>query len=188
MAAGVDVVVARGGEGGGHGRDDMATLPLLQLVLERTDLPVYAAGGILNHRGLAAVLAAGAVGAWVGTAFLGCVEAEGTPAAKAALFAAEETGYGRVFDVATRAPWPPEFGGRAVANAFFEEWRGREDDLDDVARDRFRAAVTAGDYSVAHVYAGQGVAALTGETTAADVVTGFARALSAARAAREPPG
>ena len=180
VAAGVDVLVARGGEGGGHGRDDMATLPLLQLVLERTDLPVYAAGGILNHRGLAAVLAAGAAGAWVGTAFLGCAEAEGTPAAKAALFAAEETGYGRVFDVATQAPWPPEFGGRAVANAFFEEWRGREDDLDDAARDRFRAAVAADDFSVAHVYAGQGVAALTGETTAADVVAGFARAL--------PPG
>ena len=88
-AAGVDVVVARGGEGGGHGRNDLATLPLLQLVLERTDRPVYAAGGILNHRGLAAVLAAGAAGAWVGTAFLGCVEAESAPAARAALFEAQ---------------------------------------------------------------------------------------------------
>ena len=176
-AAGVDVLVVRGAEAGGHGRDAMATLPLLQLVLERTDLPVYAAGGILNHRGLAAVLAAGAVGAWVGTAFLGCVEAAGTPAAKAALFAAEETGYGRVFDVATEAPWPREYGGRAVANAFFEEWRGREDDLDEAARARFRAAVAADDFTVAHVYAGQGVAALTAETTAADVVAGVARAV-----------
>lgn len=175
--AGVDVVVVRGAEGGGHGRNDLGTLPLLQLALERTALPVYAAGGILNHRGLAAVLAAGAAGAWVGTAFLGCVEAEGSPAAKAALFAAGETGYGRVFDRAQQAAWPREFGGRAVANAFFEEWAGREDELDEEALGRFRAAVAAQDFSVAHVYAGQGVAALTGETTAADVVAGFARAL-----------
>jgi nitronate monooxygenase len=175
--AGVDVLVVRGGEGGGHGRNAMATLPLLQLVLERTTRPVYAGGGILNHRGLAAVLAAGAAGAWVGTAFLGCVEAEGSPAAKAALFAAERTGYGRVFDVAQQAAWPREFGGRAVANAFFEEWVGREDELDEGARARFRAAVDADDHAVAHVYAGEGVAALTREVTAADVVAEFARAL-----------
>ena len=179
-AAGVDVLVVRGAEAGGHGRDAMATLPLLQLVLDRTSLPVYAAGGILNHRGLAAVLAAGAAGAWVGTAFLGCVEAAGSPAAKAALFAAEETGYGRVFDRAQEARWPREFGGRAVANAYFEEWVGREDDLDDDARDRFRRAAAAEDFSVAHVYAGQGVAALTRETTAADVVAEFARGLPGA--------
>ena len=177
LDAGVDVLVARGAEGGGHGRNEMATLPLLQLVLERTDLPVYAAGGILNRRGLAAVLAAGAAGAWVGTAFLGCVEAAGSPAAKAALFAAERTGYGRVFDVAQQAAWPREFGGRALANAYFDEWVGREDDLDGPARDRFRDAVAAGDFSVAHAYAGEGVAALTGEVTAADVVAEFARAL-----------
>jgi nitronate monooxygenase len=177
LEAGVDVLVARGAEGGGHGRNAMATLPLLQLVLERTSLPVYAAGGILNHRGLAAVLAAGAAGAWVGTAFLGCVEAAGSAAAKATLFAAEQTGYGRVFDVAQEAAWPREYGGRAVANAYFEEWVGREDELDGPARDRFRAAVAAGDFSVAHAYAGEGVTALTGEVTAADVVAEFARAL-----------
>jgi nitronate monooxygenase len=179
LAAGVDVIVARGAEGGGHGRNELATLPLLQLVLERTDLPVYAAGGLLNHRGLAAVLAAGAAGAWVGTAFLGCVEAAGSPAAKEALFAAEHTGYGRVFDVAQEAAWPREFGGRAVANAFFTEWVGREDELDGAARDRFRAAVATGDFSVAHAYAGQGVVALTAEITAADVVAEFARAVLA---------
>ncbi len=178
-AAGVDVLVARGGEGGGHGRNELATLPLLQLVLERTDRPVYAAGGLLNHRGLAAVLAAGAAGAWVGTAFLGCVEADSGPAARAALLEADRTGYGRVFDVAQQAPWPREFGGRAVANAYFEAWAGREDQLDEESRARFRAAVEAGDYSVAHVYAGQGVADLTRERTAAEVVAEFARALPA---------
>ncbi len=173
----VDLVVVRGSEGGGHGRNAMATLPLLQLALDRTTLPVYAAGGILNHRGLAAVLAAGAAGAWVGTAFLGCVEAAGSAAAKRALFAAEETGYGRVFDVAQQAAWPREYGGRAVANSYYAEWVGREDDLDAEARERFRAAVAAEDFSTAPLYAGQGVTALTRELTAADVVAEFARAL-----------
>jgi nitronate monooxygenase len=178
LACGVDVIVVRGGEGGGHGRNAMATLPLLQMVLDRTALPVYAGGGILNHRGLAAVLAAGAAGAWVGTAFLGCVEAAGSPAAKAALFRARETGYGRVFDAAQEVAWPREFGGRAVANDYFDEWVGREDTLDTAARDQHRAAVAGEDYSVAHLYAGEGVAALTHEVTAADVVAEFARALA----------
>lgn len=177
LDCGVDVLVVRGGEGGGHGRNTMATLPLLQMVLDRTALPVFAAGGILNHRGLAAVLAAGADGAWVGTAFLGCVEAAGSAAAKAALFEARETGYGRVFDAAQDVAWPPEFGGRAVANDYFDEWVGHEGDLDDHARERHRAALAEQDFSVAHLYAGQGVAALDHELTAADVVAEFARAL-----------
>jgi nitronate monooxygenase len=80
--AGVDVIVARGGEGGGHGRNDVGTLPLLQAVLAAVDLPVLAAGGIGTPAGLAAVLAAGAVGGWVGTAFLACAEAETTAGAR----------------------------------------------------------------------------------------------------------
>ena len=175
--AGVDVVVVRGSEGGGHGRNSMATLPLLQIVLEHTSLPVLAAGGILNHRGLAAVLAAGAEGAWVGTAFLGCVEANMARAARARVFAASETGYGRVFDVAQGFPWPTEFGGRAIVYGFFDEWVGREDDMDDAARRRHEVAQRAGDFDVAHLYAGQGVAALTGERSAREVVLDFARAL-----------
>ncbi|HEY6933399.1 MAG TPA: nitronate monooxygenase, partial [Marmoricola sp.] len=52
LDAGVDVVVARGAEAGGHGRNELATLPLLQLVLARAgDVPVLAAGGIIDHRG-----------------------------------------------------------------------------------------------------------------------------------------
>lgn len=174
----VDVIVVRGGEGGGHGRNEMATLPLLQLALERTTRPVYAAGGILNRRGLAAVLAAGASGAWVGTAFLGCVESAGSAAAKAALFGAVETGYDRVFDVAQAAAWPPEFGGRAVANDYLAHWTGRADEQDAAAVEGFRAAVAREDFSTAHLYAGQGVAGLTGEVTAADVVREFARAVT----------
>jgi nitronate monooxygenase len=175
--AGVDLVVVRGAEGGGHGRNSMGTLPLLQMVLEHTSRPVLAAGGILNHRGLAAVLAAGAEGAWVGTAFLGCVEANMPGPAREQLLAASETGYGRVFDVAQELPWPPEFGGRALVNGFFEEWVGREHDMDDSARMRHEAARQAGDFAVAHLYAGQGVTALTRQRAARDVVLDFAQAL-----------
>lgn len=171
LAAGVDMVVARGAEAGGHGRNQLGTLPLLQLVLaEAGDVPVLAAGGIIDRRGVAAIIAAGAVGAWVGTAFLGCVEAANSAEARRQLFAASSTGYGRVFDVAQGVPWPAEFGGRAVRNAFFDRWAGREDALDDAAAAEHAAGVRAGDWSVAHLYAGEGVAALHEERTAAEVV------------------
>lgn len=175
LDAGVDLVVARGAEAGGHGRNELATLPLLQLVLaEAGEVPVLAAGGIIDRRGVAAVLAAGAAGAWVGTAFLGCVEAANSPEARRALFAATETGYGRVFDVAQRAAWPREFGGRAVRNGFFDRWVGHEDDLDEAAAQQHATAVRAGDYATAHLYAGQGVLALHEERSAADVVAALA--------------
>lgn len=176
--AGVDFVVARGREGGGHGRDDLGTLPLLQLVLDAVDVPVVAAGGIANARGMAAVLAAGAVGGWVGTAFLCCHESSGPAASRARLIAAEgdATAYGRVFDVAMRAAWPAEFGGRALRNRFFEEWEGREEELahDEEALQRYADAQRAADFDVAVVYAGQGAALLRAETSAADVVAGLA--------------
>ena len=72
--AGVDVLVARGAEGRGHGTPAVGTLPLLDGVLDRVSVPVLAAGGITTARGLAAVLAAGASGAWIGTAFAACTE------------------------------------------------------------------------------------------------------------------
>ncbi|UBU09486.1 NAD(P)H-dependent flavin oxidoreductase [Nonomuraea gerenzanensis] len=183
--AGADLVVARGGEGGGHGRAEVATLPLLQGVLAEVTVPVLAAGGIATARGLAAVLAAGAAGAWVGTAFLGCAETLLPEAARARVLATDETGtaYGRVFDVAQRLAWPPEFGGRALRNAFFERWDGREEELagDEGARKELEAARAAGDFDVAYVYAGQAVGLVrdTGEEqqrTAADVVAAFAAA------------
>ena len=72
--SGIEVLVARGAEGGGHGDAKVGTLPLLEAVLETVTTPVLAAGGISSARGLAAVLAAGASGAWLGTAFAACTE------------------------------------------------------------------------------------------------------------------
>jgi nitronate monooxygenase len=179
-AAGVDFLVARGAEAGGHGRNDVATLPLLQAVLENVDIPVVAAGGIATRRGLAAVLAAGAAGAWVGTALLGCREAGGSAAARSRLLAASETGtsYGRVFDVAQRLGWPEAYGGRGLRNRYFDRWADRLDELatDDAAQQELADARAAEDYDTAYVYAGEGVGLLDRERTAAEVLGELARA------------
>jgi nitronate monooxygenase len=179
--AGVDLLVARGGEGGGHGRNLVATLPLLQAVLPRVETPVLAAGGVGTARGLAAVLAAGAAGAWVGTAFLTCRESLTADVVASRLAEVDETGteYGTVFDIASGAGWPPEFGGRGVRNAFFETWQGREDDLagDRAATESFRGARERLDLSTMAMYVGQGVGLLDDQRPpAAEVVAEFAGA------------
>ncbi|HET8615339.1 MAG TPA: nitronate monooxygenase [Actinomycetales bacterium] len=185
--AGVDLVVARGAEGGGHGRDAVATLPLLQQVLDRVRVPVLAAGGISGPRGLAAVIAAGAVGAWVGTAFLACPESMTADVGRERLLAADSTStvYGRVFDVGQRTAWPEQFGGRALRNAYFDRWVGRESELaeDDEAHQAVVAARRELDPDIAPLYAGQGVGALTGVQSAADVVRHLADAEQLLRAA-----
>jgi nitronate monooxygenase len=131
LAIGVDVLVARGGEGGGHGRNDVATLPLLQAVLDAVDVPVLAAGGIATGRGLAAVIAAGAAGGWVGTAFTVATEAANSKDAKQAVAAAglADTTYTTVLDIGRGAAWPAEFGGRALNHPYAAKWHGREDEL-----------------------------------------------------------
>jgi nitronate monooxygenase len=178
--AGADFVVARGAEGGGHGRNQVGTLPLLQAVLDRLQVPVVAAGGIGTARGLAAVLAAGAAGAWVGTAFLTTREAGTPPAARARLLAADETGtaYGRVFDVAQRLGWPEEYGGRGLRNAYFDRWADRLDVLavDDEAAAELARGQREQDFDTAYVYAGQGAGLLTEERSVADVLAELARA------------
>lgn len=175
--AGVDFVVARGREGGGHGRDDLGTLPLLQLVLDAVEVPVVAAGGIADARGLAGVLGCGAVAGWVGTAFLCCEESALPRGARDRLLAAgdDATAYGRVFDVAQRAAWPPEYGGRALRNRFFDRWHGREDELaaDEPALAGYAEARGRRDFDTAVIYAGQGVALLRSVSSAADVVASF---------------
>ena len=86
--------------------------------------------------------------------------------------------YGRVFDVGQRLGWPPQYGGRALRNGFFDRWVGREDELaaDDVAAAELTAARERGDFDVACIYAGQGVSLLRAERAAADVVAEFAGA------------
>jgi nitronate monooxygenase len=173
QAAGADVIVAQGTEAGGHtGR--RATLPLLQEVLAGTDRPVLAAGGVATGAGLAAVLVAGAAGAWIGTPFLSCTEATNSTAARARVRAAggDRTVLTSAFDIAQELPWPARWPGRALVNEFTETWHGREDELrgDTAAAEEVRRARAEGDLEHAPVYAGESVGLVTTEESAADVV------------------
>jgi nitronate monooxygenase len=172
--AGIDVLVARGAEGGGHGEAKVGTLPLLEAILDAVTVPVLAAGGISSARGLAAVLAAGSSGAWIGTAFAACSESMASDGAREAMVRAGETDtvITRVFDVALGYQWPSKFEERVLRNEFFERWSGREETLtsDAEARTALAAAIAAEDFDVAHVDAGQGVGLTTEVRPAADIV------------------
>jgi nitronate monooxygenase len=163
--AGIDVLVARGAEGGGHGDATIATLPLLDAVLDVARVPVLAAGGIASPRSLAAVLAAGASGAWLGTCLSATSEALTTDGARQALVTARETDTTstRVFDIARGLPWSERFPSRVLRNDFVERWVGREDALADdaEAQAELAAAIAADNRRTAPVDAGQGVGMVT---------------------------
>lgn len=91
VASGADVVVAQGVEAGGHVQSEVATMPLVAQVTEAVDVPVVSAGGISDGRGIAAVLALGAAGAWLGTRFLVAEEARIHDAYRTAITGAAET-------------------------------------------------------------------------------------------------
>jgi nitronate monooxygenase len=173
--AGIDVLVARGAEGGGHGEPAVGTLPLLEGILETASVPVLAAGGISTSRGLAAVLAAGASGAWLGTAFAACLESLASDANRSLLIEAKDTDTvtTRVFDIALEYPWPTNYPERVLRNEFCERWQGREDQLsaDSDAISDFKAARASGNPGSTHVDAGQGVGRITQVRTASDVVS-----------------
>jgi enoyl-[acyl-carrier protein] reductase II len=76
VASGADIVVAQGYDGGGH-TGQVGTLALLPAVIDAVGVPVLAAGGIGDGRGIAAVLAMGGAGVWMGTRFVASVEAFG---------------------------------------------------------------------------------------------------------------
>lgn len=171
LDAGVDMLVAQGTEAGGHTGSAVGTLPLLQIVLDMTDKPVIAAGGIATGRGLAAVLAAGAAGAWIGTPFLLAQEARNTEEARARIRKSDETQtiYTSVYDRVAGKAWPKEFGGRALRTPFLERWTGHEDELvaDESARTQFDPKEK--------IYAGQSVGLLHEVRPAAKIVDFIAR-------------
>lgn len=176
--AGVDAVIARGLEGGGHGDHREPRDALLERVLAAVDVPVLAAGGVSSAADVARVLEAGAAAAWVGTAFLACVEALTSPRAKAELFRADgaDTVVSRVMDVALERPWPDRFPERMLRTPFVARWHGREAALaaDDAAKAEFRAAAASEDFSVLPLDAGLGVGRLDRERSAAEVVAELA--------------
>ncbi|HEV7959139.1 MAG TPA: nitronate monooxygenase family protein [Acidimicrobiales bacterium] len=91
LDAGCDVVVAQGTEAGGH-TGTVATFPLVPLIVDAVDgaIPVVAAGGVFDGRGLAAALALGADGVWIGTRFIATPEARALPGFRERILEAHE--------------------------------------------------------------------------------------------------
>src|SRR5215216_429619 len=147
---GVDIIVAQGWEAGGHVRGTVATLPLVPAVVDAVSpTPVVAAGGIADGRGLAAVLALGASGAWIGTRFLASEEAAIHPRYRERLLKATENDtvfLEELFDV--RWPKAPH---RVLRNRTVADWEaaGRRRSHRDLAKRR-------SDRSLPIVYAGRG--------------------------------
>jgi nitronate monooxygenase/enoyl-[acyl-carrier protein] reductase II len=119
-ACGVDIIVAQGWEAGGHVRGTTATMALVPAVVDAVHpVPVMAAGGIADGRGVAAALALGAQGVWLGTRFLATTEAFTHDVYRQHLLdaAAEDTVYTRCFD----GGWP-HAAHRAVRNSTLQRW------------------------------------------------------------------
>jgi len=147
VAAGADILVAQGNEAGGH-TGTMNLLPLLVSVLDAfPNTPVLASGGISSGRSLAAVLAAGADGAWVGTAFLAtpeCVEVPEEHKQTIVQSSGEDTIFTRAYDVLFGMPWPEGIGERVQRNKFTDEWHGREKEIAE-RREELAPMVQAGE-------------------------------------------
>jgi nitronate monooxygenase len=185
---GADVIVAQGGESGGHGaRRGRSTLTFVPVVADlAAPVPVLAAGGVADGRGLAAVLALGAAGALIGTRFQATAEALVDPATTAAIVAGHgrDTERNRVLDIARGSRWPARYSARTLAHPYLDRWRDREDELaaDPAARRAYRDDVASGAVPAQPVWAGEAVDLITDRPPAGelvtDLVTGAERALA----------
>ena len=125
IAQGAQVIVAQGGEAGGHGgwRGTMALVPAV--VDAAGDVPVVAAGGIADGRGMAAALMLGASGVLCGTAFYAAIESLAHEASKQRLIDAsgDDTVKSPVFDIARGIAWPDgPWQLRTLRNHYTQRW------------------------------------------------------------------
>ncbi|MFJ9950187.1 NAD(P)H-dependent flavin oxidoreductase [Kitasatospora sp. NPDC091207] len=178
---GADVIVAQGTESGGHGaRRGRSTLPFVPLVVDlAAPVPVLAAGGIADGRGVAAALALGAAGALIGTRFQATTEALVDPSVSKALIEGhgQDTERNSVLDIARGASWPTEtYTARTLGHPYLDRWRGREAELarDLRARQDYRDDVARGVIPPMPVWAGEAVDLITDLPSAADLVTTLA--------------
>jgi NAD(P)H-dependent flavin oxidoreductase YrpB (nitropropane dioxygenase family) len=185
---GVDIVVAQGWEAGGHVRGMVATMPLIPIVVDAVSpVPVVAAGGIADGRGLAAALALGAAGAWIGTRFLASQEAAIHTRYRERLFQAKETDtvyLENLFDV--RWPNAPH---RTLRNRTVEAWEAagrppsgkRPGEGDVIATSRSAGPIVRyqsytpgadaeGDIDALSLWAGQGVGLVSKLQPAGEIV------------------
>lgn len=176
LDAGADILIAQGTEAGGHG----ASRSIIDIVPAVVDLaagrvPVVAAGGIADGRGLAAMLMFGAAGVLLGTRFYASLECDAPDAAKQRICAAKsgETARSVVFDLSRQIFWPAPFTLRALVNAHARRWMGHEVELLQNASAisaEYAAARAAGNFDVAGVFAGEAVGLIHDIPDAADIV------------------
>jgi nitronate monooxygenase len=182
---GADVLVAQGGEAGGHGKGVRSTFTLVpevaDLVADRApDTLVLAAGGVADGRGLAAALSLGADGAVVGSRLWATQEAPVNPVARVRALASgsDDTVRSTVFDVVRGYPWPEGYGGRVLRNDFVARWHGNEDklraNLPEALRD-YRSAVEASDFDIADVHIGEAIGIIRDNPSAAAVLDRMGR-------------
>ncbi|HYM96588.1 MAG TPA: nitronate monooxygenase, partial [Candidatus Sulfotelmatobacter sp.] len=150
---GADVLVAQGTEGGGH-VGHMSTLPLVPQVVDAVGgVPVLAAGGIADGRGLAAVLMLGAQGALMGTRFLATDEARSRGRSKDVILNAKgsQTVASKFYDDVLEIVWPGSLV-RSIQHPLLDEWAERPEDwglVADQLRPALEAAIAAGDFVLA---------------------------------------
>lgn len=166
LACGAGMLVAQGGEAGGHSgqRATISFVPeIADLIAARApETLLCAAGGVADGRGLAAAIMLGADGVVVGSRFWAAAEALVHPNMQAVAMAAsgDDTVKTSTTDIVRHRHWPDRFSIRVLRNAFTDRWHGREDALRN-ALDReapaFQAAIAAGDTENASAIVGEAV-------------------------------
>ena len=174
--AGADVIIAQGRDAGGHSGMTRGTIGLVPAVVDAvgSSIPVVAAGGIADGRGLAAALSLGASGVSMGTRFTATKESLWDQAMKEKAVASggDQTAQTRVFDVVRGAAWPAIYPGRALRNDFFAQWHGKEDALAEQQKTVEPAYVATGanDFAQRVVWAGESVDLVRDIPSARDVI------------------
>jgi len=119
--AGCDAVICQGGEGGGH-TGLVGTMPLVAQAVEAVKIPVVAAGGLYDGRGLAAALSLGAVGVWMGTRFIASREAHAGQMYREVIVEASDEDTVRTRSYSGKPM-------RVKKNAYVEDWETRPGDI-----------------------------------------------------------
>lgn len=176
LDSGADILVAQGTEAGGHGAS-RTTLDIVPAIVDLAAgrVPVAAAGGIGDGRGLAAMMMLGASGVLLGTRFYASQECDGAEEAKRRICAATSgtTVRSIIFDLSRDNVWPAPFNGRCLINDHARRWAGRELELlqnvKSVAAE-YADARAAGNFDIAAVIAGEAVGLIHDIPPAAEIV------------------
>jgi NAD(P)H-dependent flavin oxidoreductase YrpB (nitropropane dioxygenase family) len=177
--AGADVIIAQGTEGGGH-VGWMASMPLIPMVVDAVaPIPVLAAGGFAEGRGLAAALSLGAQGILLGTRFLATQESPLHPNVKQAIVESDghDTQLSEISDIAAGLVWPGAMT-RSRRNRFIERWAGREWALRQhraEAASRLHAARESGDVEEGSLSMGQDAGLIRDIPPASEIVLRIVR-------------